>query len=312
MAVLVAVDGATISCKGTMVDTTRSTVEGTCDVEATGCDGSILTKSDKEVSTNIIPFSGACKFRPFPIFMPLIHLPCQPIINGEWRKTSKGFGDSGERILTENSCINCTRGAIIEITDPNQDQIETSIVRAHADAIKLLEDKLNDLENNWNDPAVQAEFERWFGPERDRDWGWLPFKDDRFDRHDIIDRIKDTIEALEEMDEDNFKPGDTKEVKGPRVNAFVYSNDEEHTVYIADNFTNNDTTGAAAGADNDSQAGILVHETAHFDDVAGLEDIEHDECVDKCYGNTESEALATNDPEAAEKNTDNFQGYIQS
>jgi len=134
MATLVAVDGAKIMCPGA-IGPVISTVEGTCDVEATGCDGSILTESDKVVSTNIIPFVSPCKLRPFPKFMPLIHLPCQPIVNGEWKKTAQGFGDSNERILTENSCINCERGALIEITNPNQNQINTDTPVANEDGL---------------------------------------------------------------------------------------------------------------------------------------------------------------------------------
>jgi len=120
MATLVAVDGAKITCSGA-IGPVISTVEGTCDVEATGCNGSILTESDKEAITNIVPFVSLCKFRPFPFFfMPLTHLPCQPIINDEWEKTTEEFGDINESILTQNSCINCAWGGEINIFDTNQ------------------------------------------------------------------------------------------------------------------------------------------------------------------------------------------------
>jgi len=315
MATYVAVCGAKISCNGTRNPTEEGIVVGTTDEEATGCGGSILTEADILKGENLSNFGGGCKFLPHPIGPGRFRL-CNMRPDGRWKFTAKGFGDTGERILKSNSKFNCLNGGVVRITDPNQDQIETDLVEAHEDAIELLEDKLNDLENNWDDPAVQAEFERWFGEERNRDLGWLPEWlpgiDVRFDRHDIIDRLKKTIEALEDMDEDNFKPASVQPTKRQDVNARVYPNDDDHTIYIADGFSGNKATGALAGSDKDSQAGILVHETAHFDDVAGLRDIEHDECVDKCYGNTESEALADNDPEAAEKNTDNFQGYVQS
>jgi len=311
MATYVAVCGAKISCNGTRNPTEEGIVVGTTDEEATGCGGSILTEADILKGENLSNFGGGCKFLPHPIGPGRFRL-CNMRPDGRWKFTAKGFGDTGERILKSNSKFNCLNGGVVRITDPNQDQIETDIVEAHEDAIELLEDKLNDLENNWDDPAVQAEFERWFGEERLIE---LPGKAYRFDRHDIIDRLKKTIEALEDMDEDNFIPGDFSDKEKQDINAFVYPNDDDHTIYIADDFSGNPVTGASAGPDKDSQAGILVHETAHFDDVAGLRDIVHDECKrgkPECYGNTDSEALADNDPEAAEKNTDNFQGYVQS
>jgi len=128
MAILIAVDGAKISCKGTKVDTARSTVEGTCDVQATGCNGSILTKSDKVVGTNIIKFAGKCKFLYEKVGPYIIYKKCSPIITTDWNNTSKGFGDTNEPILTENSNILCQVGGRIEITDPNQTDITTGHV----------------------------------------------------------------------------------------------------------------------------------------------------------------------------------------
>jgi len=135
--ILVAVDGATITCSATMGPIT-SIVEGTCDVEATGCNGSILTEHDREVDKNIIPFTGMCKRRPFPQFMPLTHLPCRPIITQKWKKTAKKAGNLDGRIVTENSCINCQRGGLIEIENTNQTQIHIGI--ADGDSVTLVFD----------------------------------------------------------------------------------------------------------------------------------------------------------------------------
>jgi len=151
---LVAVDGAKISCSAATLAlgppfpvppgaSPTSTVEGTCDVEVTGCSDSILTTSDKEVGKNIIPFAANCRLIQNP-FMPLLYLPCQPIINDKWEKTADSFGDTNEPILTENSCINCTRGGLIEIADPNQNHINT-------DNMSLILEKIKDILNDGND-----------------------------------------------------------------------------------------------------------------------------------------------------------------
>jgi len=108
----VAVDGAKITCDAATLAlgppfpappgaSPTSTVEGTCDVEVTGCSGSILTESDKKVGKNIIPFVARCSLTQNP-FMPLLYLPCQPVINDKWEKTEDRFGDTNEPVLTES------------------------------------------------------------------------------------------------------------------------------------------------------------------------------------------------------------------
>jgi len=119
---LVAVDGAKITCTG-VIGPVMSTVEGTCDVQVTGCDDSILTKSDKEVDTNIKKFTGKCKFMYEKVGPIVINKQCDPVITADWRKTVPSFGDTNEPVLIKNSCINCSRGGLIEIVDANQTHI---------------------------------------------------------------------------------------------------------------------------------------------------------------------------------------------
>jgi len=310
MPIYVAVCGAKISCKQAEGQIGDNTVKGTTDEEATGCNGSILTENDFVKDENLFNFNAVCKLNQHKITGK--KLPCSMTPIGGWKWTLNGFGDTGEKILKSNSKFNCLYGGTVRITDPNQNQITTSIVRAHEDAIEMLEGKIDDLENNWDDPTVKAEFERFFGPERNRDWGWLPFKEDRFDRHDIIEHLKNMKVELEQMDEDNFLPVDDNGV------ASVTLNDPDRIINIRGKFKDRPVTNSDAHSDanpkNDSQAGTLVHEVAHF--LTGEPDHEHKDCSgggdDRCYGVTESEALAKADPEKARNNAENIQNFVQS
>ncbi len=127
MGLLIAVNGAKTSCNGAVTQAARGEVLGTCDVEAAGCDDSILTESDKVVGVNIMPLPSNCKYLGGGCLGGGGKQPCLPIITTDWNNTASGVGDIDERILTENSNIICQNGGRIDIVDPNQTTITTNV-----------------------------------------------------------------------------------------------------------------------------------------------------------------------------------------
>jgi|GEM_PF-3062903 len=149
MKILVAVSGAKTFCNQAVNAAARGEVIGTCDVEAAGCDESILTESDKVVPANIQPLptdckilSGGCLFsKP---------TPCLPVITKDWNITADGVGDTDEPVLTERSYIMCDVGGKIEIKNPNQDEISVGFGTFD------LEDKLKILQTLSEDEVLTA------------------------------------------------------------------------------------------------------------------------------------------------------------
>lgn len=126
MKLLVAVSGAKTSCNQAVNPAARGEVIGTCDVDATGCEDSILTESDKGVPVNIKPLPTDCKILSSGCLFSK-PTPCAPVVTTDWNNTSSGFGDTDENVLTENSFIMCNVGGQIDIEDPNQNEITVGI-----------------------------------------------------------------------------------------------------------------------------------------------------------------------------------------
>lgn len=79
--------------------------------------------------------------------------------------------------------------------------------------------------------------------------------------------------------------------------AYVYP-DSPFEIYLCPLFWESDTFGT------DSQAGTLIHETSHFDVVAGTDDY--------AYGQSACKRLASRDPNRAVFNADNYQYFAET
>ena len=79
--------------------------------------------------------------------------------------------------------------------------------------------------------------------------------------------------------------------------AYVYPN-SQYQVYLCGAFWSSSTTGT------DSQGGTLVHEVSHFSIVAGTDD--------HAYGQTDAKKLATDSPEKAVKNAENYDYFAEN
>jgi peptidyl-Lys metalloendopeptidase len=79
--------------------------------------------------------------------------------------------------------------------------------------------------------------------------------------------------------------------------AYVYP-DEPFHIYLCELFWDSPTIGT------DSQAGTLIHETSHFDIVAGNDDY--------AYGQSSCKRLASRDPGRAVYNADNYEYFAET
>lgn len=79
--------------------------------------------------------------------------------------------------------------------------------------------------------------------------------------------------------------------------AYVYPN-SQYQVYLCGAFWSSKSTGT------DSQGGTLVHEVSHFTVVAGTDD--------HAYGQTDAKKLATDSPEKAIKNAENYDYFAEN
>jgi uncharacterized Zn-binding protein involved in type VI secretion len=161
--------------------------------------------------------------------------------------------------------------------EANREKIEQAI----KDAKKMLENKLKALEN-W-DAATQADVKKWMGDSSEAT------------RQMLIDRIKKELGILNNLTVSNFQPA--KDPKLKNAYAYVYPDDENHTIYLGSAFEN------APAVGEDSKAGTLTHEVSHFNDVGGT--------ADNAYGTDNAKQLAKDDPAKAKNNADSFEYFIE-
>ena len=163
------------------------------------------------------------------------------------------------------------------------------IEKALAAQRKLLGAKKAELAK-WDD-AGRAKFKKAFG------------KDDEESRKAMQGRIDRMLGLNKNMTVDNFKPADPSK---PDRFAYVYPNDDKHTVYLDQAFDKAPETG------EDSKGGALAHEMSHFDDVGGTRDKFKDYNDDKpVYGQDASRQLAKAQPNLAMKHADSFEYYVE-
>jgi peptidyl-Lys metalloendopeptidase len=79
--------------------------------------------------------------------------------------------------------------------------------------------------------------------------------------------------------------------------AYVYPN-QPYNIYVCRVFWQAPTTGT------DSKAGTIIHETSHFNVVAGTDDI--------VYGQTGARNLANSDPNRAVQNADSHEYFAEN
>ena len=79
--------------------------------------------------------------------------------------------------------------------------------------------------------------------------------------------------------------------------AYVYPN-QPYQIYVCKVFWTAPLTGT------DSKAGTLIHETSHFNNVAGTDD--------HVYGQTAARNLASSDPDSALDNADNHEYFAEN
>jgi len=83
------------------------------------------------------------------------------------------------------------------------------------------------------------------------------------------------------------------------VYAYVYPSDSTHTIYCCEAFWS-----AREAGGFDTKAGTLIHELSHFNQIGATGDY--------AYGTTAARNLATNDPERARANADNYEYFCES
>jgi len=162
-------------------------------------------------------------------------------------------------------------------------------------AISLLQDKQQDLDN-W-DRDTHISFLRWFGTDTPEA------------RAIIQERIAKSIAKLQRLNVDDF----IMEAQLPH-NYYAYvrpgkweRGEYERIVHLGPAFD---------GADSVTRAGTLVHEVSHFRTVDNTDDIKSTfvgmpRGDRRMYGYTRARRLASQSPQNALKNADNFEFFIE-
>lgn len=158
------------------------------------------------------------------------------------------------------------------------------IAAAKARALKNLRCARKRLER-WSDDD-KALFRKWFGSDSDSD------------RDNILSRIEANKTALKDA---TFRMGPEDTVSDnandPNVFAHVYQSDSDHNVYLDPHFWRSGLGGT------DNQAGTLLHEMSHFNDVGGTKD--------HVYGQKNAAELALSNPAKAIENADNYEYFME-
>ena len=159
--------------------------------------------------------------------------------------------------------------------------------KAKVDAKKLLEKTKADLEK-WDD-ATKARSRKWFGDDSEET------------RQLMLKRVKAELNKLDELSAaKDFVPAEQEQQD---CYAYVYP-DKEGKVYLGNSFWTAPATGP------NSKAGTLIHEMSHFNSVGATDDVEMSN-GETAYGLENCEELAKEDKEAAKKNADSFEYFVE-
>jgi len=168
---------------------------------------------------------------------------------------------------------------------------DEGIKKALDEQAKLLEKRRAELER-WN-ADDKARFKKWFG------------SDGADSKAAILGRI-DKMQALNKSTGlHNFFPAQPPDDQASDLFAYVYPNDASR-IYLGLAFCASSLSGA------DSKPGTLCHEMSHLDEIGGTDDVPMPGTGGlKAYGQTNSLALAKQDPSLALQNADNFQYFCE-
>jgi len=155
----------------------------------------------------------------------------------------------------------------------------TTLHAVHSAAITIAKDATDKL-NSINSPTQAERYATWFGAPSVVRQRKVTTNFNKI--HDVLDSQTISFDCSTCTD-DAF--------------AYVYPS-ETYTIYLCSAFWAANKTGT------DSQSGTLVHEIAHFTNIAATEDYE--------YGQSDSKALAITNPENAIFNSDNHEYFAEN
>ncbi len=134
-------------------------------------------------------------------------------------------------------------------------------LKAKKEALKLLDQKIDELQNHWDDIAIKRQFASRFGT------------DDDTIKEEVLRRLRKIRKAIAHLKASNFRQVPPSQSRPGRY-GFVDPKDSRHTIFLDQEFAKASMTG------RDSKAGTIVHEVSHFNDVVGTEDIAYGEEAD--------------------------------
>ena len=111
-----------------------------------------------------------------------------------------------------------------------------------------------------------------------------------------LDQVLTNIDR--NLDQATLRPLEPAEDK-PEIFAYVYGTEPGRDIYVGEAFWQ------AGSNPPDTQAGVLVHEMSHFEDIGGTID------DPDAYGAENSERLARTEPEKAARAADNFEYFVE-
>ena len=163
---------------------------------------------------------------------------------------------------------------------------DIAILQAQGEAIKMLTAAIEKLDRG--DPATMAKLGKWFGTADDAT------------RQMMLDRARKVLSHIATMRSGNFVPAEPGQAD---CYAYVYPNDDSK-MYLGDDFNSAPTTGA------DSKAGTMIHETTHYQTVAGTDD---EKLADgtTAYGHAGAQQLAQESPDKAKNTADSFEYFVE-
>lgn len=166
------------------------------------------------------------------------------------------------------------------------DSSEQSVLNsAHDAAIDLASDTASAM-NNAPVPTSAPRYAEWFGAANTNRHNTV--KEHFNNIYDALDSEQVTFScSCEDVSEDEYD----------QVYAYVYP-DSPYTIHICGAFWNAEMTGT------DSKAGTIVHETSHFNVVAGTDDY--------VYGQSDARDLADSDPDSAVDNADSHEYFAEN
>jgi len=158
-------------------------------------------------------------------------------------------------------------------------QAEITILdAAHTAAVSIAKDASNKL-NSANSPTQSERYTTWFGTSDTTRQSEVTVHFNNI--HYVLDTQTVSFDCT--CNEDSF--------------AYVYPN-KTYTIYLCNAFWNAHKSGT------DSQAGTLVHEVAHFTNVAATDDY--------AYGQNDAKELAISNPQNAIFNSDNHEYFAEN